>query len=335
MIYVIQVRYEDITLLKIGYTGDLNKEVRYSSYRPHNPMIEIIYEIPEGDEEDEKYLHRYFSEFKFKDYGNEWFIKDSVILDYFETHKTKESLQDLKEKGLVVNLKSLNIFRSKVESVINRAINLKISSGDITLEQGLYQVDSITNDILYNHRIRSEDRLWSFVEKTFGYSEKDIFPELEDKVKEFLTKFDSYTRFTDKMKLLCSFDFISNGVDLDYILDSIPIVFKNYYLTVGPEKIRNLQYKNSVILEEYNRLKGNQLNLDNLKNKLYSVFLIGSRYTKVYIKTRLAEIYNNLGIQSSPKATDIENYFEVKKVQIINKETGKKDHGYELIKIKE
>ena len=157
----------------------------------------------------------------------------------------------------------------------------------------------------------------------------------QDSSTNFLTNFDSYTRFTDKMKLLCSFDFIGNGVDLDYILDSIPLVFKNYYLTVGPEKIRNLQYKNSVILEEYNRLKGNQLNLDSLKNKLYSAFLIGNRYTKAYIKIRLTEIYNNLGIQSSPKATDIEDYFEVKKVQIINKETGKKDHGYELIKIKE
>ena len=324
MIYVIQVEYKDITLLKIGYTGDLNKEVRYSSYRLHNPMIEIIYEIPEGDEEDEKYLHQYFSEFKFKDYGNEWFIKDSVILDYFETHKTKESLQDLKEMGLVVNLKSLSIFRSKVESIINRAINLKISSGDITLEQGLCQVDSITNDILYNHRIRSEDRLWSFVEKIFGYSKEDIFSDLGDKVKEFLIKFDSYTRFTDKMKALYDISFIFSEDEMDYVLGLIHMSYRNYFTVLGRDRIRALQFRKYALDAEYERLYGNQQKTGNLNTIIYSTFVIGEKYTKNYIKERLGEIYSIIGFQSTPKATDLESFFEVKKIQITNKETKKK-----------
>ena len=157
----------------------------------------------------------------------------------------------------------------------------------------------------------------------------------QDNSIDFLKQFDSLTRFTDKMRLLCNYDFLSEGADLDYILNSIPIIFKNYYLTIGPEKIRNLQYKNSVILEEYRKLKGNQDCINELKNHLYQAFVINNRYTKVFVKEKLGEIYNDLGIQSSPKATDIENYFEVKKVQITNKETGKKDHGYLILKIKE
>lgn len=67
----------------------------------------------------------------------------------------------------------------------------------------------------------------------------------------------------------------------------------------------------------------------------YTSDLVNNRYSNIFIKEKLGEIYNSLGIQSSPKATDIENYFEVKKVQITNKETGKKDHGYLILKIKE
>lgn len=249
MIYVIQVRYEDITLLKIGYTGELKKETRYASYRLHNPMIEILYEIPEGDEEDEKYLHYYFNEFKFKDYGNEWFIKDSMILDYFETHKTKESLQDLRGKDLVVDLKSFGIFRNKVRSIINRVINLRVSSGDITLEKGLRQLDSMTDNILYNHRIRCEDRLLVFIEKTFGYSRVDIFPEIENNITEFLAKFDSLNFFTDKMKALCESGLTSH--EISTILELIPIDYKNFYITLGKEKIRSLSYQKSKLKLEY------------------------------------------------------------------------------------
>ena len=333
MIYVIQVRYEDITLLKIGYTGDLKKETRYASYRLHNPKIEILYEIPEGDEEDEKYLHHYFNEFKFKDYGNEWFIKDSMILDYFETHKTKESLQDLRDKGLVVDLKSFGVFRNKVKSIINRVINLRVSSGDITLEQGLCQIDSMTDNILNNHRIRCEDRLLVFIEKTFGYSKADIFPELENNITEFLAKFDSYTQFTDKMKLLCKCEL--GRVQIENILEQLPINFKNYYSTIGPERIRNLQYKNSMIQEEYERLKNNQEVGCDLDKAIYEAFLVGNRYLKTEIKLKLKEIYDELSILGNPKASDLGKYFELKEVNMVDPSTGKRVKGYEILSKKE
>lgn len=79
----------------------------------------------------------------------------------------------------------------------------------------------------------------------------------------------------------------------------------------------------------------NQTYNGDLKGQIYKEFEIGKKYTRPYIKTVLGTIYNSLGIKLSPKAVDLENYFEVKKVQITNKETGKKDHGYLILKIKE
>ena len=156
----------------------------------------------------------------------------------------------------------------------------------------------------------------------------------QDNSMEFLTKFDSYTRFTDKMKFLCTYDFVNNRVDLNYILESIPITYKNYYLTVGPEKIRNLQYKNSVILEEYEKLKETQDHSDKLINAVYSIFIVDNKYTKPYIKQTFSSIYNKLGIQTTPKAVDIEKYFEVRLVDVID-ETGKRTKGFKLLKKKD
>ena len=152
-----------------------------------------------------------------------------------------------------------------------------------------------------------------------------------DKITEFLVQFDSYTQFTDKMKFLC--DNAGNFTEEEFssILDSVNIVFKNYYITLGRERIRSLQYKNSVLDSEYQRQKNNQFNSRNLDDIVYSEFKVGEKYLKSCIKQRLGDIYESLGLKLSPKATDLEKYFEVKLCKITNKETNKRDHCYELI----
>ena len=77
--------------------------------------------------------------------------------------------------------------------------------------------------------------------------------------------------------------------------------------------------------------KNNQFNSRNLDDIVYSEFKVGEKYLKSYIKQRLGDIYESLGLKLSPKATDLEKYFEVKLCKITNKETNKRDHCYELI----
>lgn len=156
-----------------------------------------------------------------------------------------------------------------------------------------------------------------------------------DKVTEFLINFDSLTRFTDKMKYLC--DNVNNFMEDEFssILNSIDIVFKNYYNTVGLEKIRNLQYKNSMIKSEYDRLLNNQQYNGNLKDLIFKNFEIGKSYSRPHIKTVLSIIYSNLGIKLSPKAIELEKYFEIKPILVSNKETGKRDSYYLIVSKKE
>lgn len=336
MIYLIRTKYEKISLLKIGYTEDSKKKSRYNNYRLHNPLFELLYEIPEGTEECEKLLQLYFSEFQYKDYGNEWFYECQDIIDYFETHRTSESLSDLQDSGLVIDRAKFYQFRDFVEKIINLIVNKKVDLGEISLGDGVNQVSNLVNNVLVIRHIRSYSRFWKYIEDVFGYKESDLLgQEYLDSIQKFLAKFDSYTRFTDKMRFL--YDNVNNFTEEEFssILRSIDIVFKNYFTVLGRDRIRALQFRKYALDAEQERLYGNQNKNSDLKSSIYSTFIVGNRYTKVFIKEKLGEIYNILGIQSSPKATDIENYFEVKKVQITNKETGKKDHGYLILKIKE
>ena len=154
------------------------------------------------------------------------------------------------------------------------------------------------------------------------------------KLYEFLYKFFNETsQFTERMKLLCDYNFY--GEDLHAALKSIPIIYSNYYTILGPEIIKSLSYQRSKLEKEYSSLVNNQDNKESLLDLLILNFKIGEKYPLVFIKNTLREIYEKLGLTLSPKASDLVNYFNIKKVLILNKETGKKDHGYEIIKIKE
>ena len=52
------------------------------------------------------------------------------------------------------------------------------------------------------------------------------------------------------------------------------------------------------------------------------------------IKNTLGIIYSSLGILTTPKASDLEKYFEVKLVYMTDKETKKREKGYLVIKVK-
>ena len=114
---------------------------------------------------------------------------------------------------------------------------------------------------------------------------------------------------------------------------NLPEIFTNYYTVLGSERIRALGYNITDMKREYEGVIGNQ-NID-IKSIILSSFNVGGRYTKTSIKEKLSSIYSSSGYSKTPKATDLENYFEVSVCRIPNKETGKRDAGYEIIKIKE
>ena len=59
---------------------------------------------------------------------------------------------------------------------------------------------------------------------------------------------------------------------------------------------------------------------------------MGKRYLKSEIKEKLKEIYSSLSYTKTPKANDLENYFDVKECTILK--DGKKSAGFEILKEK-
>ena len=68
-----------------------------------------------------------------------------------------------------------------------------------------------------------------------------------------------------------------------------------------------------------------------MKEKIYSSFEVGKRYTKAFIKEELEKIYEEIGYKATPKAIELEKYFKTKFILLTNKETGKRDAGFEIL----
>ena len=48
----------------------------------------------------------------------------------------------------------------------------------------------------------------------------------------------------------------------------------------------------------------------------------------------LKNIYERINYPSTPKASDIEKWFEIRDIVIVDKDTGKRDHGFEIVRRK-
>ena len=151
---------------------------------------------------------------------------------------------------------------------------------------------------------------------------------------DIVDEFNSLTLFPDKMKLLCDIKDLSVN-EINSVLDLVPIVYKNYYLTLGKDKIKALRYKKNLLERGYNRILNNQSKADDLKELIYKTIEIGNRYTRQALKTIVSDIYKKSGIESTPKSTILNEYFEIKKVLITNKTTGIRENGYEILSKKE
>lgn len=315
---------EIIDILKIGYTSDNNKPgSRFTSYLNHCPEAKLLYEIPGGTLDHESALLNKFHHLLYK--GQEWFKYSQEIIDYFETHRDLESLGDLSLPDIQ--------YSKEIKDYCNKCLNLllheRVNCGKLSLDQATKSIESML-DILLSRRFKSNIQVDKYFLNVFKFDvhKNDL---KSDKVTKFLEYFDSYTQFTDKMKYLCDNVTDFSEEEFSSILGSIDIIFKNYFLTLGRDRIRALQYRKYALDSEYQRQKNNQFNSKNLDDIIYSEFKVGEKYLKSYIKQRLGEIYESLGLRLSPKATDLEKYFEVKKTQVTNKETGKRDSGYEPI----
>ena len=342
MIYVIlssafkngsNTEYE--SLLKIGYCRDDREKVRTAIYITENPTIKTLFTIPGGTEQDEKNLHHHFR--KYLKYGNEWFSYNQEILDFFTTHTTKESLEELdlhlSQNKLIKLQKERNAkFLENKQKYINPILH---SLGEVEIIEYIKKQEKLV-EVLDNLFLTSSD-IDSYFRSNYPGIDFNTPEIISEKAQKILQEFEEQQYFTGKMKYLYSLNMdedIAKQV-LDNIYDTS---YSKYYWTISAGRAGSLNYQSGKLEEEYQAITNPEDTsiLDTkLKNKIISTFSLNARYSKSSIKARLERIYTNLKYDKTPKANDLEQYFELKECKVLNSDTGKRDAGFKIIKKKE
>ena len=156
-------------------------------------------------------------------------------------------------------------------------------------------------------------------------------------IQKILQEFEEQQYFTGKMKYLYSIHMDEDVAKqvLDNIYDTR---YSKYYWTISASRAGTLSYQKGNLEKEYQSIinpKDTSYIENEVKQKILSIFNLRTKYLKSDIKETLRKIYEDLGYDKTPKASDLEEYFELRSCQIKNKETGKKDHGFEILKKKE
>ena len=153
-------------------------------------------------------------------------------------------------------------------------------------------------------------------------------------IEQFISEFEIDKNFERRIKLLWDFlDKYSDYVSILEVDSRIPRDYTLYYKIIGSLKIKSLGYKESNIRDYIDQL----IKKDEISGTILLTFFIGNKYTKIYIKEKLQEIYYLFNIKKSAKASDLEEYFFMKRSQSVEKDLNgnkKKIEGFEIIQLK-
>ena len=146
-------------------------------------------------------------------------------------------------------------------------------------------------------------------------------PELDT----FRQNFFKTERFSDRMKAYAEFRKAHSDMsELLYQDTFIDFRYHDYFDTLGPDTIDNLNYKEADIEQAYRVIS----NTGKILTACRSRFVSGGKYTLKEIKEGMQEIYNALGLSQRAKAVDIEKYLDVDKKQITSSTTKKRELYY-------
>ena len=339
MIYLIETTYYDketkevLDLLKIGYTEDSKKDKRFMAYRMHNSGYKLLYEVLGYSEDIEKRIQYKFKDLLYSEYGREWFYYSEDIINFFKDIDSID-LESL-PKNPIRGSKDFKKIKNECREVLSYFFNSKDTED--YLKNIISEIkDQLSKDYVIEY-LRKDSRIGSKkVDRYFEvlrcresgiYCEDDM---VNQEVSEFLRVYTKLSTIHDKLKMLCEYGLSSDAIDivLGQIADSDEI--KSYYTTLGPDRLRALSYSKTFIKKELNIVTFSQ---DLLEKSMYLEFKEGDKLSLVDIKTKLTNIYDSISYDRKAKATDLENYFEVKKCTINFPD--KRVNGLEIIKKKE
>ena len=306
MLYLLRSYTKDGSMLKAGYAD--NYKNRYLQYESHNPGIEEVSKR-DGDLIDETLIHLYLHFLGYNVYKDEWYKDCKEVIDIFSTPilKIENLVWDNRDAIFSSSLIDKNITYVKIYDIL----------------RGKFGIKEETNIDAYR-KMRDEKK-----EQKRKRSELMLRDESElNNAEKFLKSFLVLKTFPEKMKFLCESEF-SSDAEIEWALDQVPLQYKNYYEALGLDRLKACGYNVTKVKKEY---ESEKVDVNLGADKIYATFHVGGKYSKSEVKAALGEIYNEVGYNKTPKATDLDDYFVIGNCRLPNSETGKRDAGIEIIK---
>lgn len=323
MLYLLRSFGRNKSILKVGYASDIDR--RLNNYITYAPYTELI-NTKEGDFTDETMLHIYLHYLGFGKLGNEWYRDCQEVIDVFNSDLNDVLKEVWDKRDSIFSLIDLDQV-CKAE-VYRRALERYRPEDFIPVDRFSYDADS--------DKILRINKTGEAIDESYQLRlDQEILlnnQNLNQEVSSLYSEYSIDSNFERRMRLLC--DFIDNNSE----------VYKSNIDTISVLMYRQVQFAESLSTSEIRAVSYREVNLkkiievqktqDNRKSIIVGKFSVGSRYYLSSIKETLREAYAQLGISKSPKASDILEFLEVKKVTIIDPSTKEKINGYEILKVK-
>ena len=194
---------------------------------------------------------------------------------------------------------------------------------------------------VFNHLVRISE-LRAFEIQQVDYADRfSVFSEVDkvsninnitDDIKKFLGDYDKIELRPSKLKFLCENYNKFSDLDKKAILANIHEKrFREFLTILGPSVCKSCGYNVTLL---YKKL--DIISFDNKKliSRVISEFEVGKSYSNIDIKERITQIYKELGYKGSPKASDINRFFNTKS-QKVRDNNNKRLNGLEIISKKE
>ena len=191
----------------------------------------------------------------------------------------------------------------------------------------------VFNNLVYIAELRAFDiQQVDYKDRFTVFSTLKLGSEVEfDKMTRYIDMLreDTSKSIPDRLRMLCETKEFTDD-EKKVIAHQVSEKFDKFYNILGPDRCKANGYKTSDLIKEINILTSR----DNILQEFESVFVIGNRYSNKDIKLYLTNIYSRLGLYKTPKTTDLNEFFEVKKVQIFSSDRSSKENGLEILRLK-
>ena len=147
-------------------------------------------------------------------------------------------------------------------------------------------------------------------DNSFDVSENQTYAVYQEQLKHLIKK----EPFVDRMQAYCEYR-AKQGLIVNLAMSTLESKYpelRYYYEALGVDRIKALNYKEKKLLNEIHIMKTK----NKIRHELHGIIHIGDRILTADIQQTLRVVYDRLGVDKSPKAADLNEFFEIHPVKI-------------------